>query len=300
MTTKKDTEKVIITENDLKEIKMEILDYAKEGIDGRINELVKEADKKIIKEKNRVIIKRDIIIVILLALAVYLLYIVYSAGAFDKYFNHTNPIVTKETIEEDNIPTEEQPEIEEENLDKLKEQYSYLIDNIKLDAASEYLDDFYKGNLTEELKMSLAISNIDAKEVTYEENIAIIKSEMLKTEYDKLFYSNDFENKTFNYNGRNVKYLKSTDFYMIEINNENEIKPITKEIIDIDKNDTLEITTIEGLVDNKKVYNPITNKELGEYNSDLTKYQDKLIKIKYIFKEKEGTLLLSSIEPISE
>lgn len=300
MATKKDTEKVIITENDLKEIKMEILDYAKEGIDGRINELVKEADKKIIKEKNRAIIKRDIIIVILLALTVYLLYIVYSTGAFDKYFNHTNPIVTKENIEEDNIPTEEQPEIEEESLDKLKEQYSYLIDNIKLDAASEYLDDFYKGNLTEELKMSLAISNIDAKEVTYEENIAIIKSEMLKTEYDKLFYSNDFENKTFNYNGRNVKYLKSTDFYMIEINNENEIKPITKEIIDIDKNDTLEITTIEGLVDNKKVYNPITNKELGEYNSDLTKYQDKLIKLKYIFKEKEGTLLLSSIEPISE
>ena len=56
---KKIEENTVIDKKDLKEIKLELLDYAKVRIDIEVENSLKKVEKKIVKRKNIKIIKRD-------------------------------------------------------------------------------------------------------------------------------------------------------------------------------------------------------------------------------------------------
>ena len=48
--------------------------------------------------------------------------------------------------------------------------------------------------------------------------------------------------------------------------------------------DTIDITTVEGMVIDGKLYNPLTKEEVEGYNNDLINYKDALVTITYTFK----------------
>lgn len=293
MATKKTKKEEIktIPEKELKEIKKELVEYAQNKLDSNIEELVKDVDKKVIKEKNKTILKKNFIILLLVIICGYLIYMMYSIGAFDKYFNHTNEVKTEVAVAEDI-----KEETEEEKLQKQKEKYSYLLDNINIYNNSDYLEDYYNGNLTEELKLSLAFADVDKNKLVSEDTTIVLKSEDLKTSYQDLFGTTPYLNKSFMYNGNRVNYIKISDIYYMEqpiLEGTN----ITREITKIDSKNNIVITTIEASVIEGIVYNPKTGEEIGtlEDQETISKYKDNLPTINYTF-IKEGTkYILNSI-----
>jgi hypothetical protein len=88
------------------------------------------------------------------------------------------------------------------------------------------------------------------------------------------------------YNNATYNYLSSKEIF-ISSNTINESKNIVKEITAIDTDeDTIIITCVEGYVsDSGKLYNILSNKEVSGYKDGdkLSKYQNKLNTIKYVF-----------------
>ena len=73
-------------------------------------------------------------------------------------------------------------------------------------------------------------------------------------------------------------------------NKPNDVKNISREIIDItvDDDKNIIITCVEGYIsDSGKLYNILTNKEISGYkpSDSLSKYKDKLNTITYVFND---------------
>ena len=268
------------------ELKEELFEEVDNHIKISINKELEKTNKKIIRNKNRKIIIRDIIIVVLLALCIYLLYLLKNNHYFDKYF-----INDKEKIEitENNIEKEENKEIEVEvekqpSLDELKEKYGYLLNNIYLNEKSSYIDNFYNNKLTNEIKHYFIINYLNKNNLKAEDNYNIISSIDIKEAYEKLF-ADTYEPISFDYNDNKIRYISKLDSYITDEVITTNSTNIIKEIIDINvKEDKVLITTIEGINKNNKIYNILTNEEICEYNaSKLLENIDKLNKVIYMF-----------------
>lgn len=270
----------------VKELKKEINEYIDQEIKkGFISEIDK-SNKRLIKEKNRKILTRDIIIVLLVAFSGYLLFILYDNNYFDKYLrkssNSNITIETKEKKEEKNEPT----------LDELKEKYGYLLDNVYINQDSDYINEYYDGNLTDELKNYLSLNQVNFDRLTTEDDYNMLDNRVLEDSYKNIF-NTSYSAKTFKYNGNSVRFISKLDSYItssILNKNDNNIK---REIINIEiKNDNVEITTIEGIVNDNKVINPVSKEEVGE-GSNLLDYQDKLAKLTYTFNKDKKLINLN-------
>ena len=144
--------------------------------------------------------------------------------------------------------------------------------------------------MTSELKNYLTLNFLDIDSFFQEDNYQIIDRESFKEEYEKHF-NNDYQNKTFNYNGNLIRYINKLESYLsdniINKNNTNIIREITDIKVSDDK---IIITTIEGLSHDNKLYNIITNEEITDDPSDILSYPDKLNEIIYTF-DKQNKLI---------
>lgn len=218
----------------------------------------------------------------LLFIIVCLIFIMNKNNYFDKFFiedNNTKQVKVTKTKEE-NTNTEEEP-----TLDELKEEYSYLLDNIYINENSSYLSDYYNGNLTSELKNYLTLNFLDIDSFPQEDNYQIIDKESFTNEYQKHF-NDKYQNKTFNYNGNLIRYINKLDSYLSDdIINKNSTN-IIREITDIKvSDDKVLITTTEALSYDNKLYNIITNEEISDDINDLLSYTDKLNTVTYTFED---------------
>ena len=268
--------KVEQTNMDLEITKQELTDYIDKTVKKEINDELDKTYKKLIREKNKKIIFRNIVILILLAIIYFLFYLLYSNNYFKKY---TQNKVEVKKVEKVNI--EKKKEEKENNLDDLKEKYSYLLDNIYINDKSEYLKVFYEGKLTDELKSYITLNTVNFET---NDNIIIIDEDTFKESYEKIF--NDYKNIDFIYNGNEVKYIEKIKSYMINNKIEKNTTRIKREIIDIKENDNIEITTKEAIYKHDKVYNILTNKEIDEDNYTKITYifnkDNKLIEIRKV------------------
>ena len=248
------------------------------------------ATKKLIRHKNIVIIKRDIIILLLIAAYIFLCYNLYNTNYFDKYFNRNNNSQEIESI----IEPVESKETEESN--SLIDEYSYLLDNFMINEDSKYIKDYYKGNLSDELRLYLSINALRIGSSSGEE-IEYLDEDDLEEAYNSIF-KGDIRNKSFEYNDCKFKYLDKKDLYIIDgeiIKKTN----IQKEIINAhESNNQIILETVEGVINKDKLYNINTNKELKEYEGDsLKNYKENLTNLRYIFDKKDLKIL--SIEVIN-
>ncbi len=283
--------------NEIEEMKKEVLKYTEDKIDMEVEYAIKKAEKKLINSKNFSIIKRDIIIILLLILTVFLTYSLYENGYFDKYFEDETDVVNKKS---DNFSDTTSNESEEkDSLSKLVEEYSYLLDNVTISETSNYIKDYYTGNITPELKLYLSMQNLDEEKITVDEDTTIINEEDLIESYTKLFDTNDYEPTSFTYNGSDLKYLKSQKLYISTSKLEKEKSNIKKVIYDIEISDNeIEIYTVEAVILDNKMYNVATMKSAGKYADDdsLLESESKLTKVKYSFTNTDSNTILSGIE----
>lgn len=279
---------------DLDNIKNELKIYIDEEIKKEYQEEINKINNKLIREKNKKIIFRNMIILLLIAIIGFLLYLLYDNNYFSKILIKDNDIKeennnSKKTDEntdnkkntEDNKNNEEKQEIKP-TLDELKDKYGKLIDNYYISDLSIYKDDYYNGNLTNEIKSYMTLNNIDFKNLEIDDNSNIISEAEFSEIYESLF-DDKYVGINFDYNGNKIRYLSKISSYITEkeLVKENHI---VREISDIQIDDRkVLITCIEGKVINNNLYNILTDNEIDLYNGNLLKYQDKLNKIIYIF-----------------
>ena len=272
---------------DEKKLKKELEEYIDEKITKTPLGEIEKANKRLIREKNKKIASKNIIIIILLAIIAGLVFLMYDDEYFDRLFNNE-----KKSKVENKIITDKGDEEDEITLDDLKKEYGYLLDNIYISDSSNYLEEYYNGELTTELKNSLALNLVNFDKLEEDEDSNIIPSDLLEDTYKGIF-NDKYENKSFKYNDNKIKYVSKLDSYITGDILEKDDTNIRREItnIEVDKK-IVKITTIEGKVVDNKVFNILENKELGDYNDNLGNYYDDLNKITYIFNDKK----LESIE----
>lgn len=299
MAKKKKENELIVKENDniLLESRVEankIKEDLEKYVDEKVNKVfIDELDKvnrKLLREKSKKIFVKNIIIIILLLIIGFLGYLLYSNNYFDRFFNKNNTEI-KENIKEETKKDEEEkkevskPEKKEPTLDELKKEYGHLLDNYVISHASSYLNDYYNGNLSDNLKQYLTLNTIDFKTISKEDDYNIISSDTFKIVYEKLFDS-AYTPLTFDYNGNNIRYVNAMEAYITEklLNKEN--TNIKREIKDIKTNDDkIIISTIEGKIIDSKLYNILSDKEIEDYKNDsLLNYGDDLNQVIYTFK----------------
>ena len=278
-------EKIEKSENvDLSQIKEELTKYVDEKISSEFIKEIDKTNKKLVKEKSKKVFARDILIVLLLCLSGFLSYELYKTGYFNKFMIKVD---SGKSEKEENINNKtEEPKKEEISLEDLIKKYGSYLNNIVISENSDYLNDFYEGNLTTELKNYIAFNLINLEDLEKEEDYNIIPDELVAENYKNIF-EDKYVNKSFKYNGETIKYISSLKSYITDKILDSEETNIKREIIHIEtKDNKVVITTVEGIVKNKKLYNIINKEEIKEYdNKKLSNYVDSLNKVSYIFNE---------------
>lgn len=265
-------------EIDVSKLKKELINYVDTQIKKSFNDEVEKANRKLIREKNKKIFFKNIVIIILFCLVVFLLYLLNSVDYFDKFFvNEKEPI---KVVDKDVTKNEE---IENKTFEELKYEYSYLLDNVVISENSEYISDYYGGNLTSGLKKYIVLNNLDFEKLIVED-YSVIGEDVLKESYNKLF-DGEYINESFIYNNVKVSYIEKLSSYITNTILSKEESNIKREIISIAESDNkIVITTIEGLIKDKKLYNVVSNEEVKDYKKDsLSNYKKYLNEVTYTF-----------------
>lgn len=268
-------------EIDVSKLKKELINYVDIQIKKGFNEEVEKANRRVIREKNKKIFVKNIVIILLLCLVIFLLYLLNSVDYFDKFFvNEKEP--TKIIDKEENIEPEK-VEIKEKTFAELKEEYGYLIDKVVINENNEYIKDYYDGNLTSTLKKYIVLNNMDL-ETFIVDDYCVIDNDVLENEYNKLF-NDEYVSESFLYNNVKVSYIEKLKSYITNTILTKEKSNIKREIISISESDNeIVITTIEGLIKDKKLYNIVTKEEVKDYKKDnLSNYKKYLNEINYTF-----------------
>ncbi len=271
-------------------LKEELKEYIDLEIKKEYQEEINKINNKLIKEKNKKIIFRNIIILLLIAIIGFLLYLLYDNNYFSKILVKDNDIkeIKKEednTKKEDDIKIDdkEKDEIKKPSLTELKDKYGHLIDKYYISDTSKYLDDYYKGNLTSELKSYLTLNNINFNDLEIDDNSNIISEAEFKEIYESLFIDK-YEGLNFDYNGNKIRFLSKISSYITEKELQKEKSNIVREIISIEENENkILITCVEGKIIDNKLYNIISGEEITDYSGKITDYKDKLNNVTYVF-----------------
>lgn len=272
-TTKTKEEKI-----DLTGVKDELKGYVDISIKKAIKEELDKSNKRLIREKNKRILTRNIIILILLIIIALLLVLMYKNRFFNKYLGcETNSITTKETK---TVTAEEVPTVTKDDLIK---EFAYLLENVKIHEDSEYIEEFYSGKLSNEIKNYLAFNNLDIASLGTEDDYNIFDSSLLRVEYDKLFNSH-YEGLSFNYLNDKVRYIDKMDSYITNKVLDSVKSNIQREIIDISvDDDTTVFTCVEGVLKDNHLYNVLTKKEVKYNKGSISDYEEYLTKVVYTF-----------------
>lgn len=277
---------------DLTEIKADLTNYMKDKIDKEVSLAVEKASKKLVRHKNAVIIKRDILIVILLLICLFLGYNLYKNENVSINVSRGKSEISKPESAE---VTEEK---EEPSLPSLTEKYGYLLNSFQIDEGSSYLKSFYKGELSDETKLYIALNNLENEKITSEEGSIYIDAADLKDVYLKIF-DGEFKPKAFKYDELNFHYLSSKELFFADGKFEKKDSSLVKEIVNIEeKDEEVLITTVEGLLDDGKLYNITSGDEIKKYNSkeSLEKYKNLLTNMKYYFNKSDDSYKLVKLE----
>ena len=273
---------------DLSSIKEELTDYIDKEIKANFNDEVKKVYNKLLRDKSRKIFFRNIIIIVLLAVIGFLVYTLYELNYFDQFFGGGQPVTIVEKDNNNGNNSGEEvvsSEPQGPTLEELKNEYSYLLLNIKINEDSVYAKEFYNKQMSDEIKNYITLYNINFSELVVDEDCNIIESEMLENTYNKLF-AGEFNKVSFDFNGNKVKYINKLDSFITSTVLENKASNIQREIIDIKVDgENVDITTVEGIVENGKLYNIANGSEVKKFKNDsIINYKDSLSKMTYSFK----------------
>ena len=292
---RKKTEESNVVVVDTNAIKKEVIDYVDIELDKRVNKYVTDkikkefidevnkANNRVIREKNKKLFIKNIFLLLFLCIIVFLVYLLYTDHYFDRFFINNNTTKQEEVIKENSGVIEELAP----SLEELKNEYASLLDPYILNDESIYLEDYYKGNLTDEIKNYITLNSIDFSKLETEDDYQTIESKLLNDVCNSLF-DKKCNNTNFDYNGNKIRYLDKLDSYISNSLLDRKDSNIVREITNIEvDNNTVVIETIEGVVIDNQVFRIYPNEYLGEYNEDINAYNEQLNKVRYTFKNKK-------------
>lgn len=269
-------------------------------IELKVTKRMKEEERKILRGKNGKIIRRDIFIIILLAITGYFSYCLFKV---DYFHIRTIPAEAPEKEPENILNDEEKEEIKEpERIDYIKE-YGYLVDNIQIEddnIFSLYNKKITKDSISNELKLKIAYKNINNdKLIKDEKNNTITYNKVDLLESAKSVFGKDtiLNDETFTYN--KTRFILYNDTY-IGFNEELEQSNFLYKIINAkkDNNKLIFDVLVAKISENNELINNKNKVIIEDYkNEDLEEYQDKLSTFKIIFIEENNNYIFNSIEP---
>lgn len=253
---------------DLESIKNELKDYVTLEIKKQYSEDFDKANRRLIKEKNKSLIWKNIIILFLICIIGFLLYLMYNDGYFKRLLNNGEKEVTSNSNQKDDV--EEKPKEEVKlTLDELKKEYGILLNDIYINEKSIYLKDFYQGKLYDELKNYLALNLVNFNDLNKEDDYNIIGNDTLRIKYNKIF-DDEYKSINFDYNGNEVRYINVLNSYvtetLLEVSHSNIKRDITNILVD---GDLVLIETDEYLIKDGKKYNILSNEEITDTNNTI-------------------------------
>ena len=209
------------------------------------------------------------------------MYILYHNNYFNKFFKDKTEV--KETVKQN---TETKEGEKKPSLEELASSYGYLLDIVNINNHTDYLNDYYSGNLTSELENYLALNTINLNNLTVEDDYNIIEEDKIKTAYTNIFsQEHKYSSKTFKYNGYNLRYISKLGSYISSEIIVPSSSEIVRQIISVEQvNDQIKITTVEAIVRDGLIYNILSNENIGVYEEGkLNNYEEVLNKITYTF-----------------
>lgn len=277
----------------------ELMAYVDSQLDERLEKVVNDslrknvideidkANKRVIRMKNRKILIKNIFLILFFLIICFLVYLLYSNHYFDPYFNHESPSKTISNVSEEPSSKEEE-EDPQPTLDELKEQYGSYLDPYILSEKSAYLEDFYQGNLTQELQNYFALNQMDFEKLEVEDDYNLIQDTVIRNTCLNLF-DDGCDHVHFDYNGNKIRYFAKLKSFVTNSVLLKEDTLIQREIIDIAvDHHTVSITTIEGIVVGEQLYSVVPNEFISDYYGEgLFNYADQLNKVIYTFKNQK-------------
>jgi len=279
---------------DEESIKKDLMAYVDSEMDKRFEKVlndklkkefieeVDKANKRLIRLKNRKILVKNIFLILFFGIICFLVYLLYTVHYFDRFFVAEEK-VTKEEVVEKTVPVQE-----EVSLEQLKEQYGSYIDLYTISEKSIYLEDFYNGKLSDELKNYYTLNAIDFSKLAVEDDYHMIDSSIMKEVCSELF-RDSCNPVNFDYNGNKVRYFEKLDSYITNSLLVREESLIQREILDISlEKDEVVITTVEGVVLDNQLYKVQPNTLVGEYYGDgLLPHKEDLNIVVYHFQNQK-------------
>lgn len=292
----KETEKEVVV--DTQSIKEEVLEYVDTQLDQRFEkvfedrfrkEFVQELDKankKLLREKNLKIMFKNIFLILFFGIILLLLYLLYTEHYFDQYFGGEKRI-DKSNIEEKTNHKDDVVEAEP-TLEELIGEYGSYIDSYVISSTSSYVEDFYNGNITDEIRNYMALNSVSFESLDVEDDYNIFDFEILEEACEKLFDSK-CSKKSFDYNGNKVRYFKKLDSFITNNLLTRDENPIRREIIDIKVDGKkVSITTVEGIVVDGGLYSVSPSTLIRDYeNEPLKDNLEELNKVVYNFENQK-------------
>ena len=292
--TKKEENKEIVF--DTESIKKELMAYVDSHVEERLekvldlkirNEIIEEIDKankKVLKEKNRKILFKNMLLIFFFGIILLLLYLLYQEDYFDSYFIENKKEDTPVVEKNDN----KNSEVNTPTLEELKEKYGSYLDSYALSNDSSYVEDFYNGKLTNELKSYYTLSSLDFDKLEVEEDYQVLDQNDFLEACSKLFLEKCSLN-SFEYNGNKIRYFQKLESFVSDSLLEKEDSPILRDIVDIQvTNNKVVITTLEGMIFDNQLYSVFPYEVVGEYLGDgFLPYAEHLNKMVYTFQDKK-------------
>lgn len=301
---------------DIKSLKKELAEYAVEEKNNILNEIstkideqielkvtkrLKEEEKKINRGKTGKIIRRDIIIILLLAVIGYFGYCLFDVD----YFNIRTKVIEKPSDNANKNPSIKEPDNNEPVVDEHDtayyiENYGYLIDNLLIEDESVYdlfSNTITKENIKNDLVLKIAYKNLHQNGITIEQNMLTFKSNELLATARKIFGSNiNVTNEMFNYN--NIKFMFYNDTYLGLDEEETNVGLLTR--IESAKEENGKIIfdiIIAKLTPENKLLNQSNEVVLEEYHDeDLLSIKDNLTTYQISFEKENDNYIFNSIK----
>lgn len=234
---------------DLEAYKTELKSFVNERIDEVLIDKIESVNKKLLREKSRKIWSRNIVILILLGLSIFLTSTLYYEGYFNRFFTKTEQISSAEQTSEKQ--TENSSSLIISITDKtkeLKEKYNPILKKYEISPSSAYFESFKQGKLTEELKLYFALNSLDFNNLEIEEDYNLISESKIKEAYEKLF-TTAFEAKTFDFNGNSIRYFSKLNSFVSNFLLKKATDNVSLEISEIkEENEKVTIKTTDNLI----------------------------------------------------
>lgn len=298
-------DKKAIVDEIKKEVQNQISEEIIKKVDYETKNKLDKMEKRIYKYKNISIIKRNIVIILFLAIIIFETKILYDN---DLLHLSNNKKIDENNISETKKELEEQEEVKDTKW--YIDNYSYLLDNVKTDLTGEDTYYLYKKNYTESsirnsVRLNMSYQLLNKEDIIIENSVVTIKESDLKESYKKIFGSLDnYKPENFNNNCIQFIYNKDSKSYMAintvcEESNEElleEIKAIYEE------DNKIVIETIVGIKikDNKELNNIDGTKVTDNYSGNISEFEDKLNKYQYIFEKIDDNYYLKEINKLNK